>query len=69
MVSKVNVGNLRYNGKTAETDTEKAELLNLFFSNVYTDENLANMPDVVDTATVYNICELRVTPQCSRKII
>ena len=63
MVSKVNVRNLRYNGKTAETDTEKAELLNLFFSNVYTDENLANIPDVVDTTNVYNICELRVTPQ------
>ena len=56
MVSKVNVGT------TAETDTEKAELLNLFFSNVYTDENLANMPDVDTTNNVYSICELRVTP-------
>ena len=63
MVSKVNVGNLKYNGTTAETDTEKAELLNLFFSNVYTDENLANMPDVDITNNVYSICELRVTPQ------
>ena len=63
MVSKVNVGNLKYNGTTAETNTEKAELLNLFFSNVYTDENLANMPDVDTTNNVYSICELRVTPQ------
>ena len=63
MVSKVNVGNLKYNGTTAETDTGKAELLNLFFSNVYTDENLANMPDVDTTNNVYSICELRVTPQ------
>ena len=55
MVSKVNVGNLKYNGTTAETDTEKAELLNLFFSNVYTDENLANMPDVDTTNNVYSM--------------
>ena len=61
MVSKVNVGNLKYNGTNAETDTEKAELLNLSFSNVYTDENLANMPDVDTTNNVYSICELRVT--------
>ena len=56
-VCKTNVGNLKYNGKMAETDMEKAEMLNLFFSNVYTDED-QTMPDVNTSPADYFICDI-----------
>ena len=62
-MSKENIGKLFYNGDTAETNAEKAELLNLFISNVYTDEDLSNIPNVEKSPNVYTICELKVTPQ------
>ena len=63
-LSNENIEKLFYNGDTAETNAEKVELLNLFFSNVYTDEDLSNILNVEKSLDVYNIiCELRVTPQ------
>ena len=51
-VSKDNIiGKLFYN----ETNAAKAELLNLFFSNVYTDEDLSNIPNVQNSLNVHNI--------------
>ena len=54
-MSKENIGKLFYNGDTAETNAEKAELLNLFISNVYTDEDLSNIPNVEKSLNVYTI--------------
>ena len=67
-VCKTNVGNLKYNGKMAETDMEKAEMLNLFFSNVYTDED-PTMPDVNTSPADYFICDIRVTPECKKQTV
>ena len=61
-VCQTNVGNLKYNGQMAETDMEKAKMLNLFFSNVYTDED-PTMPDVNTSPADYCICGIRVTPE------
>ena len=54
-VSEENIGKLFYNGDTAETNAEKAELLNFFFSNVYTDEDLSKIPNVEKSLNVYTI--------------
>ena len=54
---------MKYNRKVAETDIEKAEILNSFQSSVYSEEDLGELPDAETTAQTFNICELRVTPQ------
>ena len=62
-IPKANIGNLKYNGKVAETDIEKAEILNSFLRSVYNDEDTGELPEAETTTQRYNICELRVTPQ------
>ena len=54
---------MKYNGKVAETDIEKAEILNSFLRSVYNDEDTGELPEAETTTQRYNICELRVTPQ------
>ena len=65
-VSKENIGILQYNGITAESDIEKAELLNSFFADVYTDEDIADMPNIDISSNESFICEIRVTPESVR---
>ena len=54
---------MKYNGKVAETDIEKADILNSFLRSVYNDEDTGELPEAETTTQRYNICELRVTPQ------
>ena len=49
-VQKSNIGNLKYNGKVAETDIEKADILNSFLSSVYSEEDTGELPDAETTA-------------------
>ena len=44
-VRKSNIGNLKYNGKVAETDIEKAEIFNSFLSSAYSEEDTGELPD------------------------
>ena len=61
----------RHNGTKAVTDDEKAETLNAFFKNVYTEENLDDMPvpqnyDFREPLEDTTITEDKVKEQLSR---
>ena len=55
---------IKEDGSIAETDKEKAETLNTFFTSVFTNENVTNIPQLNESSLSedINVCDLRVTP-------
>ena len=48
-ITKDTIGNLTYNGVTADTDISKANLLNSFFAQVFTRDDMTTLPVIEET--------------------
>ena len=60
-ITRDTIGNLTYNGVTADTDISKANLLNSFFAQVFTREDMTTLPVIEETQGIYFTNAIQVT--------
>jgi len=49
-------------GSLTKTDKQKADVLNIFFSSVFTREDINNMPDTFTSRTDRELMDIKITP-------
>ena len=67
--TKSGISPLNSNGKTVVSDQDKANVLNSFFSSVFTQENLNSLPDIQENSKSMGISlsEIIVTPEAVKR--
>ena len=65
--TRTGIGDLKSDGKIAQTDQEKAEVLNSFFASVFTHENSSELPDFPDRSYTSILDSIKFTPALVKK--
>ena len=70
MRTRIGVSDLKLPGDTtADTDVEKAEVLNSFFASVFTEEDLENQPTFAERACGVQLTTVNITSERVKNII
>jgi hypothetical protein len=67
--TKAGIGNLTVNGQEAQSDTEKADMLNSFFSSVFTNEDKGELPEFEEREFTTILDNIYFTPIDVQKIL